>query len=126
MTVMIQKRTMTLGSAQPFQFEMVMNRRHAEYALAGQLERRHLDHHRQRLDDEDTTHDREHDFLANDDGYDTESRTECQCTDIAHEHLRRIGVEPEKAEPGAGKCGAENEDFPGTGNVGNAEVVRRS
>ena len=49
MTARIRKRVMTFGSLQPMQLEVVVERRHLEDALAGQLERGDLDDHRQRL-----------------------------------------------------------------------------
>src|SRR5690606_2416801 len=45
------------------EFEMVMNGRHAEHALAGQLERGDLDHHRQGFHHEHAAHDEQHHFL---------------------------------------------------------------
>ena len=39
------------------EFKMVMQRRHLEDALAGQLEARHLQNHREGLGDKNTSHD---------------------------------------------------------------------
>src|SRR5215831_4988105 len=50
------------------QFEVVMDRRHAEHALAGHLEAGHLDHHRGGFHHEYTAHHQQHDFLAHDHG----------------------------------------------------------
>src|SRR5690348_16526398 len=46
------------------EFEVVVDRRHAEHALAGQLETGDLDHHRKGFDDEDAAHHHQDEFLA--------------------------------------------------------------
>src|SRR5579862_5141677 len=48
------------------QFVVVVQRRHAKDALAGQLERSHLDDHGERLDHEHAAHDQQHDLLSHD------------------------------------------------------------
>ncbi|MNY79005.1 hypothetical protein D3C86_2194680 [compost metagenome] len=78
----------------------MMQRRHAEDASTCSitslrvLEPRHLDHHRQGFDHEDTAHDEQHDLLAHDDRDRAQSAAQRECADIAHEDLRRIRVEP--------------------------------
>src|SRR5690606_13528978 len=47
-----------------FEFEVVVDRRHAEHPLAGQLEGGNLNHHREGFHDEHPTHDEQHDLLA--------------------------------------------------------------
>ncbi|KAI3478036.1 hypothetical protein L1887_60088 [Cichorium endivia] len=98
-----------LGPA--LEFKVVVDRRHAEHALAGQLERRDLDDHRQGLHDEHATHDEQDDFLAHDHGDGAQRGTQCQGTDVAHEDLGRIGVEPQEAEAGADQRAAEHDQL---------------
>src|SRR5665213_2383512 len=81
--------------------EVMVQRRHLEEAPAFAvaqprvLEPADLRHHRQRLDDEDAAHDPEDDLLARDHRDRAERATERERADVAHEDLRRIGVEPE-------------------------------
>src|SRR5688572_5449732 len=51
---------------------MMMDRGHAEDALAGELERDHLHHHRHGLDHEQSAHQRQHDLVLDGDGDDTQ------------------------------------------------------
>ncbi len=46
-----------------------------------------------------------------------------QRADVAHEHLRRVGVEPEEPDPGAPHRAAEDRQLAGAGDVRHAEVV---
>src|SRR5512146_656210 len=81
-----------LGPA--LELEMVMQRRHAEDALTGELERAHLQNHRYRLCYENATHDEQHYLLAHDHRERAERGAESQRAHVAHEHLGRVGVEP--------------------------------
>ena len=63
---MIQKRTMTFGSAQPFSSKWWWMRRHPEDALAGELEGGHLQDDRGGLEHEDAAHHEHHELLAHD------------------------------------------------------------
>jgi hypothetical protein len=63
------------GLRPPFQFEMVMQRRHAEDALASQLERANLEDYGNRLHHEYAPHDEQHDLVARNDCHDSERRT---------------------------------------------------
>ena len=101
---------------------MVVDRRHAEHALAGELERGDLHHHRQGLDHEHAAHDEEHDFLAHDDGDDAERGAQRQRADVAHEDLGRVGVEPEEGEAGPRHRGAEDRQFASARHEGHAKV----
>jgi hypothetical protein len=83
----------------------------------------HLRRHRQRFGDEDAPHDRQHDFLADDDGDRAERSAERQRADIAHEHFRRIGVEPQETEPGAGHCAEQDGQLAGARDVGQEQVL---
>ena len=67
-------------------------------AFAGVLEIHHLHDNRKRLNHKDAAHDGEYDFLPDDDSNRAQRGAQCQGTDIAHEHLRRMGVEPQKCQ----------------------------
>ena len=64
---MIQKRITMVGSCPALLLEMMVQRRHAEDALAGQLERGDLDDHRDRLEHEQAADDRQHELVLGDD-----------------------------------------------------------
>ena len=102
---------------------MVVYRRHAEDALAGQFERRHLQNDRHGFQHENAAHDEKYDFVAGDHRHHAQRRAERQCADIAHEDLRGIGVEPQEAEPRAGNAAAENRQLAAAGNVRDMQVV---
>src|ERR1700689_2518363 len=53
-------------------FEMVVERRHAEHALAGEFEARHLHDHRHGLEHEQPADDRQHEFVLGDDAANSE------------------------------------------------------
>src|SRR5260370_13058171 len=55
------------GLAPAQQFKMMMDRRHAEDALATQFERAHLQNYRQSLEYKNSAHEKEEDFLLDDD-----------------------------------------------------------
>src|SRR5690554_5065118 len=100
-----------LGPA--LQFEMVMNGRHAEHPAAGQLERGHLNDHRQGLDHENAAHDEQHYFLTDDYRDHAQRRPQSQRPHIAHEDLGRIGVEPQETEAGTDQRAAEDQQLTG-------------
>ena len=109
---------------------MVVQRRHLEQAAAlavaalGVLEPADLQHHRQRFDDEDAAHDRQHDFLPHDHGDGAQGAAQRQRADVAHEHLRRVRVEPQERQARARHRGAEDQQLAGAGNVGKQQVFR--
>ena len=109
--------------------EVVVQRRHLQdppagaEALLGELEPADLQHHRQRLDDEDAAHDAEHDLLPRDDRDRAERAAERQRADVAHEDLRRMGVEPQEGEAGAGHRRAEHQQLAGPRDVRNQQVA---
>ena len=71
---MIQKRTITFGSAQPLSSKMVVQGRHAKYAPAvGYLEKPHLKDHRQRFDDEQAADQHQQNLLFGDDRHRAQS-----------------------------------------------------
>ena len=84
------------GFRPALELEVMMQRRHAENALAGQLERRHLQDHRNGFHHEHAAHDQEHQLLACDHRHHTQGRAQCEGSDVAHEHLGGISVEPQE------------------------------
>ena len=101
------------------QFEVMVNRRHPKHPSARQLERRYLDHDGKRFDDEHPTHDGEHDLLADDGGDRSERGAERQRADVPHEHLRRIGIKPEKAKHAPATVPQKTESSPAPAISGN-------
>src|SRR5208282_4357980 len=81
--------------------EMVVDRRHLEDALSGQLERHHLDDDGDRLEHEQAADDGEHDLVLGGDRNGADHAAERQRAGIAHEDRGRRCVEPEKAKAGA-------------------------
>jgi hypothetical protein len=102
----------------------MVDRRHAEHALAGQLERQHLDDDGKRLDDEQPAHDQQHDLLAHDDRDGAERRAERERADVAHEHFGGIRVEPQEAQARAGDRAADHRELARARDVGKAQVAR--
>src|SRR6266478_6125221 len=80
------------------QFEMMMNGRHAEDALAAQFEGAHLQNHGKRFNDEDTADEKEQDFLLDDDRDGAQCSAQRQRANVAHEDFGRMRVVPEKSE----------------------------
>ena len=72
------------------QLEVVMNRRHAEDALAGDLERGDLDDDRHRLHHEHAADDREQRLLLDEERDGAERAAEPERSDVAHEDLGRV------------------------------------
>ena len=103
---------------------MMVNRRHAKDALAGQFVGSDLQHYRHRLEHENAAHHEQHDFLAHDHGNRAEGRTDRESSHVAHEYLRRIGVEPKEAEAGADQARAKDQDLTDAGDVGNLQIAR--
>jgi len=62
-----------------------------------------LQHHRHRLHYEHAAHDEQHDLLAHDDRDRAERRAKGQRTNVAHEYLGRVRVEPQEAQARAGQ-----------------------
>src|SRR6185437_9157494 len=65
--------------------EMMVQRRHAEDAPAGQLEARHLDDDRHRLEDEEPADDGEHDLVLGDDADRADGAADREGAGVAHE-----------------------------------------
>ncbi len=106
----------------------MVQRRHFENApsyavlLLGVLEVGHLNHHRNGFSDEHPAHDGQHDFLADDHGDGAQGAAQRQRAHVAHEHLRRIGVEPQKRQPGADHRAHENQQLPRSRNEGEQQI----
>ena len=64
----------------------------------------------------------EHDLLPRDDGDGAERAAQRQRADAADEDLRRVGVEPEEGEPGAGHRGAEDQQLAGAPDAREQQV----
>src|SRR5690606_12330215 len=109
-----------LGPA--FEFEVVVNWRHAEHPLAGQLEGGDLDYHREGFHDEHLADDEQHDFLADNHRDGAQRRTQGQRTDVAHEHLRRVGVEPQETQAGTNQRAAKHDQLASARNIRNQQV----
>ena len=99
-----------------------MNRRHAEHAFASQLERGDLDHHRQGFHHKHATHDEQHNFLTYDHRDGAQRGAQRQRADIAHKHLRRVGVEPQKTKARADQRGAEHNQLTGARHIRNKQI----
>src|SRR5699024_8661724 len=89
----------------------------------GELERCHLHHHRYGFHDEHATHDRQHDFLTDNHRHHTQHRSQRQGTYIAHEHLRRVSVEPQKAQSCPTKTGDDHYQLTGARDIRNLQVA---
>ena len=90
-----------------------MDRRHREDAFAGELETQHLKNHRDRFDDEDAADDREQQFLFATDRDDSDHSADRERSGVAHEDLRGMTVEPEKAQAGADERRADHGQLAG-------------
>ncbi len=92
-------------------------------AFLGVFEPAHLQHHRQGFDDEDAAHDQQHDFLAHDHRHGAQGRAQGQGAHVAHEHLGRIGVEPQEAQAGAAQGAEEHGQLAGARHIGQEQVL---
>src|SRR5450631_429655 len=81
--------------------EVMVDRRHPEHALAGQLERHHLHDHGNRFEHEQAADDAEHDLVLGDDRDGAEQAAERERAGVAHEDRCRRRVEPQEAETGS-------------------------
>src|SRR5216683_4881554 len=106
------------------QFEMVVDRSHKEDPLAAQLERAHLQNHRERFHDKDSPHEKEQDLLLDDHGDHAERPSQRERADVAHENLRGMRVVPKKTERGTDERAAENRQFADARDVLNLEIGR--
>src|SRR5476651_2121181 len=79
--------------------EVMMQRRHAEDALAGPLEGQHLHDHRYGLQHEQPAHDRQHELVLDHDRGGAERAADRERARVTHEDHRRRRVEPQEAQP---------------------------
>ena len=87
--------------------EVVVEGRHAEDPLAGQLERRDLQDDRERLGDVDAADDQQKSSVLVTTASAAIAAAEPQRARVAHEDVRGIAVVPEEADAGAGDGRAE-------------------
>src|SRR5260370_33388172 len=80
------------------QFEMVMNGRHAEDALAAQFERAHLQNHRNGFQYKNAANEEQQNLLLDNDRDHAERPAKRERAHISHENFRGMRVVPEKTE----------------------------
>ena len=115
---------MILDSLPAQLLEMMMQRRHLEDTLlVAQFVAAHLQHHRDRFEDEDAADERQQQFLADDDGDRADGAAQSQRADVAHEDLRRMGVVPEKSDGCAHHGAAEDGQLADHGHALQFKVV---
>src|SRR5687767_6603853 len=93
------------------QLEVMVDRRHLEDALAGQLEGCDLDDDRPRLHHEDAADDDEQQFLLDEDGDRAKRAAEGERADVTHEDFGGIRVVPEETEARADERAAEDREL---------------
>ena len=103
--------------------EVVVQRRHAEDALARELVARDLDDDRDRLEHEEPADDGEHQLVLGDDADDAERPADGERAGVAHEDHRGRRVEPQEPQGRAHHRGAEDGELAGAGDVIDLEVV---
>jgi hypothetical protein len=105
------------------QLEVMMQRRHLEHPLAGELEGGDLDDHREGFHHEEAADDREQDFLLGHHGGGRDRRAQRQRADVAHDHLGGMTVEPEKPQGRSDQSAAEDGELSGLGYVRDLEIA---
>src|SRR3990172_3068026 len=106
----------------PHELEVVVERRHAEDALAGQLERPHLQDHRERFENKHAADEEKQNLLLDDDGHGAEGAAQGERAYVAHEDVGRVGVVPEKANRRSGHGAAEDGQLAHVRHAGEVEV----
>src|SRR5712664_2144374 len=104
--------------------KMVMDRRHPEHALAGELERHHLHNHRDRFQHEQSADHREHDLVFDRDRDRAEHAAKRQRSGVAHEDRCRRRVEPQESQSRTQHRAAQHREFTGAGDVVDLQVIR--
>src|SRR5882762_9143365 len=104
------------------QFEMMMNGRHAEDALAAQFEGAHLQNHGKRFDDEDTADEKEQDFLLDDDRNGAQRSAQRQRSNVPHEDFGGMRVVPEKSERCPDERAAKYSELADARDILNLEI----
>src|SRR5262245_11178634 len=103
---------------------VVVNRRHQEDALAGELEAHDLRHDAESLEEEDAAEDDREQLVLEEHGASAEPATERERTDVSHEDLRGVRVVPEEADAGAEQRSAEDGELTGARDLRDVEVAR--
>src|SRR5438093_1969642 len=106
-----------------FELVMVMERRHPEDTLAGELEAGDLDDDRGGLDDVEPADQRQEQLGLGQHGQRPDGGAERQRADVAHEDFGRMTVEPEKADRGPDQRAAEDRQLAGAPHVQDLEIV---
>ena len=101
----------------------MMDRRHLEDALAGELERHHLHDHRNRFQHEQAADDGEHDLVLGRDRHGADHAAERERAGVAHEDRRRRRVEPQEAEAGAEHGAAQHRKLAGAGDIMDLQII---
>src|SRR5579885_635832 len=104
--------------------EMMVQRRHAEDALARELVARNLHDHGHGLQHEEAANDRQHDLVLGDDGDHAKRSADRERAGVAHEHHGGRRVEPEKPECRPDHRAAEDRELAGPRHVLDLQVVR--
>src|ERR1051325_9692461 len=109
---------------------MMMNRSHQENPLtgsrapAGELEIIPLDQHRYRFHYENPAGDDKDQRLMDQHSHDSQRTTQSERTGVAHEHLRRMAVEPKKSQAGADDRRAKDRKFTSATDRKNLQIAR--
>src|ERR1700687_3699807 len=90
---------------------MMVNWGHAENALAPQLERPHLQNHGKRFNYEYSPHEKQQNFLLNDDRNNSQRAASREGTYIAHKDFSRVRVVPQKTKRSPDQRAAKNGKF---------------
>ena len=77
---------------------MMMQGRAPENPSAGELEKGHLEEHRDGLGNKDSTDQHHEQFLLAEYGDKPQGAAKTERADISHEDLRRMAIEPEKPQ----------------------------
>src|SRR5258706_16273812 len=100
-----------------------MQRRHSENAFAAApFEIEPLKHHRTRFGDEHAAHDEKYDLLPDDHRDRAKSGAERKRAHVAHEDVRRVGVEPEEPKARADQGTAEHGELRRSRNVWKEQI----
>src|SRR5882724_12149928 len=103
--------------------EMMMDRRHLENALSGQLEGGDLHDHRHRLQHEQSADHRKHDLVLDRDRDRAEHAAKRERAGIAHEDRGRRRIEPQKSKPSAEQRPAQHGELAGAGDVVDLQII---
>ena len=102
----------------------MVQRRHAEDAATGQLERDHLHDHRNGFEHEQTADHRQHDLVLGRDRDRAKQSAERERAGVAHEDRRRRRVEPEKAEARTEHRATQHDQLAAPDDEVDLQVVR--